>query len=211
MKKIPTLFEREFENHNVVNIKNVVTDGMEWVLKGEGEARFKWDGSCCAIINGKFYRRYDAKRGRKAPQNAIPCCAPDPITGHWPHWVPVDENNPADKWYVVARHNKVCDFNLSIDPNRSVSDYDTNLPDGTYEAVGPQFQNNPHRLDYNTLKSHEMDSELLDFPKGPTTFEFIREYLKGHEIEGIVFWKNNEPQCKIKRRDFGFEWPLKAK
>lgn len=30
-----------------------------------------------------------------------------------------------------------------------------------------------------------------------------------HEIEGIVFWKDGEPRCKIKRSDFGFEWPAK--
>lgn len=29
MKKIPTLFEREYENHKVVGIKPIVTPGME--------------------------------------------------------------------------------------------------------------------------------------------------------------------------------------
>ena len=32
------------------------------------------------------------------------------------------------------------------------------------------------------------------------------DYLKEHYIEGIVFWKDGEPGCKIKRSDFGFEW-----
>ena len=27
--------------------------------------------------------------------------------------------------------------------------------------------------------------------------------------EGLVFWKDGEPQCKIKRSDFEFEWPIK--
>lgn len=36
MKKIPTLFEREFANHRVVGISDKVTPGMEWVLAGEG-------------------------------------------------------------------------------------------------------------------------------------------------------------------------------
>ncbi len=27
-----------------------------------------------------------------------------------------------------------------------------------------------------------------------------------HYIEGIVFWKDGEPRCKIKRSDFGLEW-----
>lgn len=39
-----------------------------------------------------------------------------------------------------------------------------------------------------------------------TIFEGIRDYLKEHYIEGIVFWKDGEPRCKIKRSDFGFEW-----
>ena len=64
MKKIPTLFEREYENHKIVRINPVVTKGMEWVLKGEGVATVKIDGSCCAIINGEFYKRYDAKKGK---------------------------------------------------------------------------------------------------------------------------------------------------
>ena len=73
MKKIPTLFERVFENHKKVGIKPNVTEGMEWVLSGEGVATVKVDGSCCAIINGEFYKRYDAKKGKKAPVGAIPC------------------------------------------------------------------------------------------------------------------------------------------
>ena len=34
-------------------------------------------------------------------------------------------------------------------------------------------------------------------------------YEKDPNEEGIVFWKDGEPQCKIKRSDFGFEWPIK--
>ena len=36
MKKIPTLFERVYENHKVVDVLPKVTVGMEWVLEGEG-------------------------------------------------------------------------------------------------------------------------------------------------------------------------------
>ena len=58
MKKIPTLFERVFENHRKVGINNKVAPGMEWLLAGEGIATEKIDGSCCAVIGGVFYRRY---------------------------------------------------------------------------------------------------------------------------------------------------------
>lgn len=30
-----------------------------------------------------------------------------------------------------------------------------------------------------------------------------------YRIEGLVFWFNGEPICKIKRTDFGFDWPVK--
>ena len=25
----------------------------------------------------------------------------------------------------------------------------------------------------------------------------------------IVFWRDGEPRCKVKRKDFGFRWPEK--
>ena len=43
-------------------------------------------------------------------------------------------------------------------------------------------------------------------PDVPRNFEGIRDYLEKHNIEGIVFWKDGQPQCKIKRSDFGFPW-----
>ena len=186
MKKIPTLFERVFENHKVVGISPKVTQGMEWVLDGEGIATLKIDGSCCAIINGEFYKRYDAKKGKKPPESAIPCCAPDPITGHHPHWVKVDENNPADKWFAVAYR---------------FSKHHDNLSDGTYEAIGPHFQGNPYDLTFDFLVKH--GEKIVEVYR---SFEGIKEWLHTHNEEGLVFWKDGVPMCKIKRSDFGFEW-----
>lgn len=102
MKKIPTLFERVYANHKVVAITENVTPGCEWVLRGEGIATVKIDGSCCAVINGEFYKRYDAKKGKTPPAGAIPCCEADPVTGHHPHWVRVSREDPADRWFVRA-------------------------------------------------------------------------------------------------------------
>ena len=93
MKKIPTLFKRIFDEQHRKSVSCEVTPGMEWVLAGEGLATVKIDGTCCAITNGRFYRRYDAKRGKTPPMGAVPCCAPDPITGHWPHWLLCDPSN----------------------------------------------------------------------------------------------------------------------
>ena len=65
MKKIPTLFERVFDNHHKVGIHNKVHPGMEWVLDGEGAATEKIDGSCCACYSLKSYSL--AETPRKIP------------------------------------------------------------------------------------------------------------------------------------------------
>ena len=57
MKKIPTLFVREFENHKIIRVTEQVTPGMEWVLNGDGIATIKWDGTCCMIKNGELYKQ----------------------------------------------------------------------------------------------------------------------------------------------------------
>lgn len=189
MKKIPTLFERTFDGHNVVGITDKVYEGMEWVLKGEGTATIKYDGSCVAIFDGVYYKRFDAKPGRTVPEGAIPCCDPDPVTGHHPHWVRVTDN-PADKWYVQAFINT------------DLRELPFPLRDGTYEVVGPHFQGNPYKLSDDKLIRH--GKHVIDDLE--RTFEGIRSWLKNHHEEGIVFWKDGEPQCKIKRTDFGFEW-----
>ena len=190
MKKIPTLFTRIYENHRIVGIKDEITPGCEDALKN-GIATIKVDGSCCAIINGNFYKRYDAKKGRKPPEGAIPCCDPDPVTDHWPHWVPVDSNNPGDKWFIQAKANST---KLICKPSL----------DWTYEAIGPHFQGNPYNLEKDYLLPHgEIVVEV------GRNFESISNWLNEHKEEGLVFWLDDEPICKIKRSDFGFEWPVK--
>ena len=106
MKKIPTLFVREFEGHRITKVLNEVTPGCLGAFE-HGIATVKYDGSCCAIIEGELYKRYDAKAGKNPPEGAIPCCNPDPVTGHWPHWVKVDPDKPEDKWFWVAYNNSL--------------------------------------------------------------------------------------------------------
>lgn len=190
MKKIPTLFKREYKNHKVVNILPEVTEGYEWVLQGKGTPTVKIDGSCCAIIDGELYKRYDAKKGKKIPKGAISCCEPDPVTGHHPHWVKCDINNPADKWFINAYNNTPM------------------IKDGTYEAIGKHFQGNPYGLSDDILEPHGV--KIINDLQG-RTFDDIKKYLENHYIEGIVFWLNGEPKVKIKRSDFGLEWNGKNK
>ena len=210
MKKIPTLFERVYENHKIVDILPSVTKGMEWVLEGKGIATLKVDGSCCAIINGEFYTRYDAKKGKQIPEGAIKCQEePDPITGHLPYWVKVDENKPEDKWFMEAYKNaidagKIETTNSGLASGKISEHREFIFPkmqDGTYEAIGVHFQGNPYNLRSDTIVKH--GTIIINVER---TFDGIKKYLSDHYIEGIVFWLDGEPRCKIKRSDFGFEW-----
>lgn len=190
MKKIPTLFTRIYENHKIVGIKDEITPGCEEAFYN-GIATIKFDGACCAIIDGKFYKRYDAKKGKKPPVGAIPCCDPDPVTGHWPHWIEVDPNSSSDKWFIQALINsEVLDCGM--------------LENGTYEAIGPHFQGNPYNLEEDILVKH--GENVVDVKRD---FMSILEWLNEHLVEGLVFWLDGEPVCKIKRTDFGWEWPVK--
>jgi hypothetical protein len=192
MEKIPTLFERVYKDDNVLCTVPVVRKGFEWVLDGEGIAMVKWDGSCCAIFNGELYKRYDAKRGKKPPEGAIPCCDPDPVTGHWPHWVKCDPNNPADKWFIQA-------FERAKQTQTRADLYH-----GTFEAVGPHFNGNPYKYEHDKLIQHGIHVVNVE-----RSFEGIRRFLENHSYEGLVFWKDGAPQCKIKRTDFRLSWPIR--
>lgn len=227
MKKIPTLFEREFENHKIVGITPELTEGLENIFEPyitpNIYATVKWDGSCCAIrweegVEAPFtlYKRYDAKKGKPVPNNAIPCCDPDPITGHQPCWMPCDRDNPADKWFWAAYdaymeafkegciEHKATKYWYKDHPQHIGGDW-TDVIDGaraqTFEAIGTHFQGNPYKLESDILIPHGRD--IIEVKK---SFEDIKQYLTDNYIEGIVFWNSWYPICKIKRTDFGLEW-----
>lgn len=203
MKKIPTLFERRYENGKVVDITNKITEGCEEAFL-HGVATVKVDGACCAIIDGKLYKRYDAKNGKPIPEDAIKCQdEPDPITGHWPCWVPCNSDNPSDKWFIKAYDN----LKERDDEIEKATGIRPLLPDGTYEAIGPHFQGNPYELYFDELYKH--GSHRITYMA--RTYEGVKEWLETHIEEGIVFWLNGEPVCKIKRSDFGLPWPVKER
>lgn len=186
-KKIPTLFKRVFDD-GAVYITKDVTPGCEWVLAGEGEATERVDGAAVARIDGVWYKRFDAKDGRKIPAGSIACSAHrDPVTGHWPHWTPAELKNPSNRWLAAA-----------IDNTPWIGE-----EDGTFELVGRHIQGNPYGLDDDFLERHGR-IKIKDFPRD---FDGMREYFRTHFIEGVVFWMDGQPQCKIKRSDFGFKWP----
>lgn len=234
MKKIPTLFKRVFSpDHKTKTILPEVTPGCEAVLEGRCIPTVKWDGACCAIINGEIWKRYDAKHGKKPPEGAIRCQPePDPITTHWPHWVKCVEGNPSDKYFLEAFENTSKSIiGLGWHHDGFITE-DGLMKDCTLEAVGPSWQSNPYGLKCNLLFPHGWricsESGSICANGGKLSFQSIRECLSHSPIEGIVFWEplwekwkaedkaydmiqKSQPLCKIKRSDFGFEWPVKSK
>ena len=193
MRKIPTLFKRVFENHQIKAVLNEVTPGCEWVLAGEGIATEKFDGTCTLFKDGHIWKRYDAKHGKPIPSNAVPCQPEaDPVTGHLPCWMPIDENNPADKWFVAAYQRQVKEGFVFEEGQ-------------TYELCGVHIQNNPYKLENDIYIKH---GEIV-LNEVPRTYEGLQVYLAVHYMEGIVFHRGNGDMCKIKRSDFGYEWNKK--
>lgn len=203
MRKIPSLYQRDRSDPKKQTlVRDEVTPGCEWVLEGEGRATRKWDGTAVLVKDGQLYARYDAKGGKPAPAGGIPCQdAPDPETGHWPHWVKADRK--VDEWI------------------REAASYSANpygLDDGTYEACGPKIQGNPEGLDHHMLFGHgkatvsvghrAKEGEILS-GAFLSYFECIKSFLSVCEIEGIVWHHPDGRMCKIKAKDFGIAWPRK--
>src|SRR5688500_17761886 len=118
MKKIPLVFVLDRASGALVPD---VRPESAWVLAGEGIATVKHDGTATRWQDGRLWRRYDRKldkqaqrrhdRGevlaprdespfKQAPAGFEACNAqPDPVTFHWPGWVPIDANDAADQWH----------------------------------------------------------------------------------------------------------------
>jgi hypothetical protein len=191
MIKMPCLFVREFHGRDSFTITEQVTPGCEWVLDGEGTASIKRDGTACLFFDGKLWKRYDAKKDRRtgeykaAPLGSMSCGAPDPVTGHWPHWAPL---GPHDYWHVEAFERQRNEL----------------VEGASYELCGPKLQGNPERLEQHTLIQHGVE---YTWPR--RTFEGLRGYLdQVHVVEGIVFAHPDGRFAKIRRSDFGLSWPM---
>lgn len=179
MKKIPTLFERDW-NGDRSRVLPQVHAGCEWVLAGEGVATRKLDGTCCMIRDGKLYKRRELRPGDKEPP-LFERPDHDEETGKTVGWVPCDIG-AADKWHMEA---------FSEEPN---------WPDGTYELIGPKVQGNPEEWSGHQLIRHGsiMEDDV------PRTFDGLAEWLAEQDIEGIVFHHPDGRMAKIKLRDFGY-------
>ncbi|TWU59556.1 DUF5565 family protein [Crateriforma conspicua] len=183
MRKIQSLFCRNYETDR--KIRDEIVPGSEWAANGEGTPTRKYDGTCCMIRDGKLWKRYEVKKGKKPPAGFEPATEPDPNTGKQQGWVAVGDDN-ADRWHREALEKG--------EDHRGLP-----LHDGTYELCGPKVQGNPEKFDEHVLVPHGCEI-LIDVP---TTFDGIREYLETHDIEGIVWHHRDGRMVKIKGKDYG--------
>ncbi len=214
MKKIPTLFIRDPKNMS--RVTREVHPGCEWVIQGEGVATVKIDGMACWWHERKLWKRYTVKHGRTPPADFIPTGPPSDL-GKQAGWTVIDDG-PADKFHREALANL-----------RAGHLYYMPEEGETYELIGPKVQSNPYNLpEYLLVRHTDLDCKR-DVPRD---FDGIKECLgwatytisrltvesserkeevkhEGH-IEGIVWHHPDGRMAKIKRKDFGLPWPVKA-
>ncbi len=188
MKKIPTMFERDWKGDKS-RVLDLIKPECEWVLKGEGVATRKLDGTCCMVRGGELFKRRELRPGDDAPHD-FELVSTDEETGKRIGWVQVG-NGSDDKWHREA--------------------FDKSMPDGTYELVGPKIQGNPEHFVKHALVSHSSTGEL---PNAPRTFGELKAWLVDKDIEGVVFHHPDGRMAKIKLRDFRLKrkipMPLKS-
>lgn len=209
MKKIPNLFERDWNGNKsrVLPVLHKDAD-VEWVLRGEGVPTVKWDGSAVMVRAGELFVRYDAKRGKTPPAGFEPCQEKDPVSGHQPGWIPA-AGNPAASWHRDA----------------FINSGGAALPDGTYEACGPQLQTNPYKLPRNILIRHGADpltGVVRQYTDADDAFFGLQDLLMkfGYKhsempetmtIEGIVWHHPDGRMVKVLASDLGLPWKAKTR
>lgn len=176
MFKIPTVFIREYENtYQVVNEPN---PECQWVLDGEGTPYRKWQGMAAMIRDGIYYKRFIIKKDKEVDPAFI-LCTTDPKAGKQFGWLPVDFKSSQDKHYTKA--------------------FNSHLPDGTYELIGPKIHGNLEGMHYPVLMNHK-GMRLVSIER---SFTAIKKLITNLPYEGLVFHHPDGRMAKIKRKDFG--------
>ncbi len=182
MKKIPTMFERDWEGDRS-RVMDRPHPYCGWVFAGEGVATRKMDGTCCMVRGNRLFKRRELRKGELVPANFEETDF-DSETGKTVGWLPIGEG-PEDRWHREA-------FALG-----------TSWKDGTYELIGPKIQGNPESAPSHWLVSHAATPDLSDDP--PRSFDALANWLADQNIEGIVFHHPDGRMAKIKLRDFGLK------
>jgi len=181
MQKIPTLFLRDENDRAHVTLE--LNPECEWVVRGEGVATRKYDGTCVMLDeDGDWWARREVKKNGNFPTHFITEDF-DPVTGKTQGWEPI-ETSGFNKFFGEAFHYG----GRSFTP-------------GTYELVGPKINGNPENYISHALIKHENAMILNGVPlKYPLLIQqFVFSLPPGWE--GIVWHHPDGRMAKLKRKD----------
>lgn len=215
MRKIPTLFVRDYSDPRRPILTDQVAPGCEWVLAGEGVARRKWDGTAVLVrrdglaVNG--YARRTVAADRYTPAGFL-VVETDPNTGHTFGWEPIAQTGYRRAFEQALSEYKYEDTIVDVitDGRGNIHAHHGTpgpgiLP-GTYELVGPRINANPEHLERHHLIRHDT-AEPVQFAPRRLSFRALRGcmvQLADMGIEGVV-WHHPDGRrmAKLKVRDFG--------
>ncbi|TDD37852.1 hypothetical protein E1287_07285 [Actinomadura sp. KC06] len=185
MRKIPTIFVRDWEN-DPSRVTREPNPDCAWVFAGEGRATRKLDGTATRLDeDGRWWGRREVKPGKTPPPN-FQLVQVDDRTGKRTGWQPI-EDTPYAKVHVEALN-----FALEHGPQFEL---------GTYELCGPKINRDPEQFGVHFLirhGTHELDDVPLDF-------DGLAAWLLAHPYEGIVWHHPDGRLAKLKRRDIPAE------
>jgi hypothetical protein len=185
MEKIYTIFDRDWEGNRKV-VDKVINNLPEGAVATE-----KVDGTNVRLTVRNHILVRVEKRVNPSPVQKV-----KGIVDPW--YMDADEYSPADKYiYEAVRSTDL-----------------TEVEDGEWsgEAIGEKIQGNPLKIISHKviLFSVAKVRETLAIPDAPTSYKEVKEWLPKQKskinkevgIEGVVWWKENEPVGKIKLKDF---------
>lgn len=184
MRKIPTLFLRDWDGHPK-HVTREPNPECAWVFAGEGQPTVKWDGTCVMLDGqGAWWARREVKPGKLPPKWFRPV-ETDDETGKTIGWEPVEQSSFA-KW-----HAEVLDRGERFRP-------------GTYELLGPKVNGNPDGFEAHVLMEHGWAPLSIreDVKAAPRDYDGLAAWLHTRPYEGIVWHHSDGRMAKIKRRDF---------
>jgi Family of unknown function (DUF5565) len=192
MRKIPTLFKRD--ENDLKHVTSEVNTKCQWVIDGEGVPTRKFDGTSCLVDGGRFFKRYEVKKGKTPPPDFVPADEVDAETGKHPGWVGIHPTDPSDKFHREAWRS--WELTEGAPP-----------PDGTYELVGPKVQGNSEGYSAHVLINHATETAFDDAtPEPPRNHDGLRDWMltvaADNNYEGIVWHHPDGRMAKLKRRDF---------
>jgi len=136
-----------------------------------------------------LYRRHRVKPGKAKPPG-------------WMHWNFENPEESGHGWAPVGD-------STADQYHREAWDFGSNglMHDGmTCELVGPSLQKNPYGLKAHHLWKHGG----FRYPDAPRSFDELCHWFRDEmsPMEGLVWHHPDGRMAKIKRRDFGLQWPV---